>query len=795
MAVAPIDQTFNPALLADPRLLADAKLRSVFLQTHGLDDESTADPYQDMAAIEALVKKLKRDAFGEWRMPFERHWQRLLYYYLNNQWITWHPVKREWSQIRTYKWVPKPVTNKVEEVHRTIRTVFQQIELGAIARPMQPSPMDEIAASVADDLELPIREEHQIEAAFYEADFWFILLGNVFLHTWWDAHPTHNGILTLPYHRCTSPTCGYVISPDMLVDPQIAHGGQVQCPHCQGQEFQPAQTPDGSPLTTQVPIGSGRTDVVSPLELGTPPGYAHWETVPYVVRSRWRDKQYYEDRLSDAELKKLTFRKLPADQHLTILRSLLTQQYLGGGMYQGADPSAEGLVEYELWMKPTKQYPEGLVARLAGDRLVVLDEESVPGPLPYRSRQGTPLWPWMMGGYNKIAGRMYAAGACDTMLHKQDQLNMLDSYMLLIVSRSANPIWLEPKGMEVDKFTGMPGLIVRYNPGVFQGRVRPERIPGDGLHGSLFTLREQILQDIETMTGTSDPLKGQKPPGVEAFAALQLLVERAQSVHASPMKERGRLYKQWYHLALELEREYGPDTRTLRLLGPNRRFAFKVFERADLQGNIDIVIEDGVTTPKTALGKRAAIQQLVSLGAIDIQDPDTRYEILSEFGQRKLTPGLDHQKQDALREQDAFEQWARQLIETGRPPSLETPFKRKAWHAGEGDVIHDREHTQFALSDRFRDLLEAAQPPIRLLLEQIVEAHLLQHRQAMLMPMGPAGPDPSVSADTETPPADRPELQGDIGRAEGPASSGDRLADAAAVVPTNDAPPGQPSSF
>jgi hypothetical protein len=120
-------------------------------------------------------------------------------------------------------------------------------------------------------------------------------------------------------------------------------------------------------------------------------------------------------------------------------------------------------------------------------------------------------------------------GAISPLVQKQDQLNQLDSHTQLCVQRMGNPIWLEPKGTDVEKFTGEPGLVVKYNMLGTSGLGKPERIPAEAIPSTNFQLRQQYMQDIEEMAGTYDVLKGQKPTGVEAFSALQLLVERSQS--------------------------------------------------------------------------------------------------------------------------------------------------------------------------------------------------------------------------------------------------------------------------
>jgi hypothetical protein len=257
-----------------------------------------------------------------------------------------------------------------------------------------------------------------------------------------------------------------------------------------------------------------------------------------------------------------------------------------------------------------------------------------------------------------MGGRIWARSPLEPLLSKQDQINQIDSLTQLIIQRTANPVWLEPKGAEIKKFTGEPGLVVKYNPMVGGGNAKPERIAGENIPVTVIQLRAQVLQDFENLAGTSDILKGQRPPNVEAFSALQLLVERSQSRFGPALAERGHLYRHWYQIALELEREFGPAERVFAVLGPNQSWTFEEFHNADLSGEISVLIEDGSQTPKTSLGKRAAIEQLNQLGFLDKTDAEQRYNILKAFGQTDLLPSLDNDVKSAQQEQDAFEKWA-----------------------------------------------------------------------------------------------------------------------------------------
>jgi hypothetical protein len=432
--------------------------------------------------------------------------------------------------------------------------------------------------------------------------------------------------------------------------------------------------------------------------------------VQVIIRQRWREKRYYEDNYPELA-PKLKFDKAPTQRSLHLFKSLASQSdlmqapFVAGG---GGRSESEGMTEYEYWEQPSKAFPLGLFFRVAGDSnpmLIEDPEQGSPGPIPTQTKQGKPIWPWIHAGYEPFGGRLWATGALDPLIQKQDMLNQLDSMILLIIMRMANPVWLEPKGAEVEKFDGQPGLIIKYNLIGTSGQGKPERIEGMGPPTALFTVRDQYLRDIEELAGTFDIIKGQKPSGVEAFSALQLLVERSQSRFTTSLNERGEAYRQWYAIALELERTYGPTDRAHAVLGPNKTWAIRHFNNANLQGQVSVKVEDGSNVPKTSLGKRAAIEQANNLRMIDPADPDMRRSIFTTFGLTELLPALDSSVQAALREQDLFEKWADAGGEaTGTPP----PLTVRPWDAGldgQGISVRINELRKWANSDRMQQRL------------------------------------------------------------------------------------------
>ena len=703
--------------------------------------QEAPDPYADKARMLEVFKKCKEESM-EHRWIWEREWLRDLYYISGRQWITFHQHKREWIDKRLQKWIPRPVTNKMAETVQAIRSVFSGINLVAKARPLGSSTSSIATAEIADQMMPCIHEEHDMGQVMREQDFWLIGTGSSLLQVSWDLDQRSNRTF-IQHEQCV--TCQYTANPKEVED------GQGICPQCAEQsamfgmppvpgQWQPAVDEKGKKIGEWIAFGKGKTTALSPFEYAFPHTCTRFDELPYIIRLRWREKGWFEAN-APMLVPSISWEKTSSDRSLQLFKSLATSNEsgpMGSPLSTGAGgQQADGVTEYELWYKPTPEYPEGLVLRVIGDKDPIILEvpgEGLPGPIPYKDIDGGAIFPFVFCQYEHVGGRLYGRSAVSPLIQKQDQLNQLDSLIQLIVQRMSNPAWVIPEGAGVENLTGEPGLVIKWQPLGAASNAKPERIDGADVPSSLYQLRQQYVQDIEELSGAFDIIKGQKPSGVEAFSALQLLVERSQSRFTSVFAGRGELYRRWASIALELERQFGPDQRTWSIVSPNKGYTFQYFENAQLQGAIEMQIEDGSSMPKTSLGKRAAIEQSSQLGLLDPADPDQRYALLSHFGLSDLVPTLNFHVQAALQIQDAFEKWVKNP--QGLPPLVVKP-----WH----DVtIHWVERIKWLNTDKMRELM-ATDPMI----EQMVTQHLgeLQFNMMATMQQQPGAPgDPNSAA-------------------------------------------------
>lgn len=710
----------------------------------------TPDAYallqNEKAAIELLTKT--REICEPGRELFEYGWWRNLLYLLGRQWIYWNPGSREFKDKRLYKWVPKPVTNMIRTTVLSIRATASDLALAAHARPNGQAPKNVMAAQIADDMEPAIQHEHEIKKGFDIADFWTIVTGNSFLHPHWDKADPKNSVQVIR-EQCM--LCQTVSD---AVQIQEANG---RCPSCGGSQF--TQLPP-----EPVPIGRGRTIVASPLELLMPLYAADFDAVDRLVYLTWKPKHQIEDEFGAEFADRVCADSGPDVRSMQLFKALATTSDLvstptswNTGTFTGY---IVGAMEQHLWIRPNRKYPQGVYLRfIGGTNPTPVGLERKPD-IPWKTKDNRAIWPWIHYPYEVIGGRLYAMGAIDAIVQKQDQINQTDSLNQLTMQRMGNPIWLEPKGAEVERFTGEPGMVVKYLT-VGASGAKPERISGENIPQSFFAVREQYIRDVEELAGTYDVLKGSKPSGVEAFSALQLLVDRSQSRFKTFFKARSEAYRQWYAIALELERMHGPTERVHATLGPNRSWTFQTFDRANLDGDISIVVEDGTNVPKTALGRRAAIEHANQMGMIPKNNPEVQFAVLTEIGVPELVPSLDADVKECQREQQVFEEWAAAGF------NGPMPLRRLPWH---NDVVHLAENRKWMNGDAVREILQKlgeTDPQGAMTIEMALGQHLQEHQQ---FAMQQAAADQAMSGQGGQPPGDEPGGGGEGGRGAGRAA-------------------------
>jgi len=591
------------------------------------------DPYADQDAIKTRV----RDRMQLWKhgrdAMMRTAWRNILFY-RGHQWIVYDYRLGNWRPAALKRNTPRAVTNRYASTMDAYCSVLARVEPTLNFRPATDDPEDLATANVADRVmeivanEIDIRLQRQILAV------WAGFTGGAWLEAGYDPSPDH-GVRLVQHEQCA--TCGIQQPP---TDSQAC-----LAPGCGG-PMAPAMDPTtGQPIGHEAPIGKMYADIATCFEMFYDTSVSNFSLAHDCARKksisvdeakrRWPDfaDQIHAD--SAANTGELYQERLP------LLAGAVEE--VGGGFgrtwpFNQGVMTASRVTETWYWCLPEESYPDGLLAIIVGTELLVYV-----GPLAYFDSRpdGTKDYflPLVHFPTKLVPGSAWPKTVADDLALKQVQRNRLESLIEAILNRTANPVWLVPAGANVTQFTGDPGQVITWN-ALGPSPHPPARVAGQGIPTGLISWMQMIDHDFEELAATFDVMKGDRPAGVSAGVALQMLQERAMSRFGPMFILWEQAWAKFGRMALAIFRQFATEPRLLKIKGRNGQWEISKFMAADLTGRVDVVPEAGSGMPKSTLVERAAIEQAINMGAINIRDPEIQQKVLELYDLSMLTPGM-----------------------------------------------------------------------------------------------------------------------------------------------------------
>jgi hypothetical protein len=697
------------------------------------EPEKQKDPYQDFAEIsERIDKCLKADAFS--RIFFENNWARNIFFYAGAQWL--RKSNGRWERRNLPNWFPRAQTNKLaEKANDLITQLLQGGRVPISYTPSSDSEADMGTADVGERIrEVMYTEAHCDEQAHLLAS-WLILTGNAFGIPHYDMDEAH-GVTQVPFQKCAD--CGEQIDPE-AINPEAP-----ACPTCDSANVAPSLDETGQPtdIAHEYPIGALQLEVAGPFEIRGDHRISDVRKWRKFVHQKKYDLAWAKEKWPDFK------EHIQADNgsspdtaqfYMDLFANLTPDFAFGAGLSSNGStaakyPKASAYCYREL---PSEKYPEGLYAVRIGPNPEAIVEA---GPLPttYGAgvKKGKKFLPLIHWRSNLVPGRLWGKTPIDDLITLQVFRNMIEANIRLSIQRMGNAMWLLPKGCGVDVLTGEPGQTVPYSPMSVGGTnfAKPERIPADLNNiGALVTMLKVIDDAMERISGTFFLQGGNAPPGVTAASALAYLGEKGQQSLSTLRTGWAQGWAEFDKQALEICRENWDDNRMRAVSGKNRKWQVEQFSKADIQGSVNFIVDWNSLAPKSNATERATIGQLVQLGMVNPQDPETQIAVLKKFGMLDLKGSFDIDIQDAAKEEDRF-------ISDNEMPQVR-PFV-------DNSQAHLISHIDFAKTDEFRELPQDKQ---QAWLGHISNTVLdITTRRLMLTQ---AGLDPDVPALAEVPSA------------------------------------------
>lgn len=587
-------------------------------------DLTEIDDVQEAAnAIELFYKN---DSVVKSQLSYS--WERNQLFLDGRQWIVYEGNREtggKWNTLQVSKdneYIPRPVTNYIFDAYQTLKGYLLKQKPRITVRPNSSSHKDKSAAKIATLVSETNYERLKEDQNYEYAASCLVLYATVFKKSYWDNSFLNQ--VKIPV-MTTIPT----------FDPMTgAPTGE--------QEVQ-AVDENGEPMVEVLPLGDVNTDVVEPYRIALDPlandlHKARWIMEYAIQPLDWIKKVYgktengFTGRVDEIKT------ETALNSSMRRFFQLKTSSGVKGGTITAdSGLGSENYIENtavvkEYYEKPSEKHPKG--------RLIVV-ANGIPlyaGDSPCEGPDMGDWHPYSECRWEPVPGRFWGKGPLDDGVETQKIINSIDATVILTRKTMAVPQKLIPKGQGIEpgEWTGRPGHEQFYRPD--GSGAKPETIPGQGVHESVFAERERRLEDFKQITGAIDILKGDRPPGVTAASALSMLYEVGTG-KLFPILNRWKQFiesdqKKQLRLIAHKYKEVRPDfIRMLKMRNTElSEDDINNFIGEDLYDNCNVMIEAGSNIPKLQAAEQAMLLEVANTGALALDVPENRTEFLTRLG-------------------------------------------------------------------------------------------------------------------------------------------------------------------
>jgi hypothetical protein len=304
----------------------------------------------------------------------------------------------------------------------------------------------------------------------------------------------------------------------------------------------------------------------------------------------------------------------------------------------------------------------------------------------------------------------------------QREINRTRSQLIEARNLTSKPGFFYRTGsMDVNKWTSAPGQAIDIKP----GSEFPQPIPLPQIPAYVENMQDRYLQDVEDISGQHQVSKGNAPAGVTAGTAIQFLQEADNSYMATTHSSIEDAMKKVAHQTIALAIEFYDSERLVKYVGRDGQINAKYLSQSDIKSGTDIRIEGGSSLPVSKAARIALFMDLMTRGAIPVDQalklmelPSMKaYYDLTEVDEKQATrenvamSELDPQQ--TLQARIQVVQMAQQSIPMGIDP-MQSPQASQQMELGNEPVVevHDWDehdvhimvHTRYMKSQEYEML-------------------------------------------------------------------------------------------
>lgn len=605
------------------------------------------------------------------------HWEKNHLMLDGQQWLVYEGNREtggQWKRLSPSpqnEYIPRPVTNYLYDAYQTLKGYILKNKPRITVRPNTHTNKDKTAAKIA-ELVADTNYERLQEQENYEYAFsCLVTYGTVFKKDYWDT--SYMSLVKVPKMEPR---------PVTQQDPMTG----MPIPTGQTELVQAINPETGEYLFDELPLGDVNTAVVEPYRICLDPLAANLHDIRWIMEYSirpltWIVENYdrplqgagqlppeqesdpvaqegseqdlsHDDNDEDDDSPPVPqepgytglAKQVKPEKHLSaslrrffqLKASSGVRGIMGSGLGQTSSGGDSTMIENsavvkEYYERPTKDNPHGRLLVVANGKTLYA------GPSPYTGPQQGDWHPYSSCRWEIVPGRFWGKSPFDDATEIQKHINSIDSVVILTRKTMAIPQKLIPRGTMAnnDSWTGRPGQKIFFTPG--SNGEAPSTVPGVGVDAQVMQERAQKVEDIKSITGAIDILKGDRPPGVTAFSALNLLFEVGAG-KLFPIADRVKRFiesSQRKQLQLIANKYREPRPQFIqRLMSMNSELTIdqiKDFLGKDLYDNCNVIIDPASAVPKMKAAEQAKLMELAQLGVLNLEDPANKREFLERL--------------------------------------------------------------------------------------------------------------------------------------------------------------------
>lgn len=686
-----------------------------------MNEEGEFGNFEDVKSLAKLVDNVYEGAQGYLR-TLSNIWEENINFYLGNHYIYYNEKDGRFEGLPTNqltKHIPRPITNFILPIVQTVVSVFTQQKPNATVRPNSTDKADENAAKLAERLQ-DYKWEADDEARLHvTAAMIMCLTGTCIRKDYWD------------------PTKGPVIGT-----------GEVD--------------EEGNEET--ITLGDTAVEILDPFRV-----IPDWQAVN-PIDAAW----FMEVNIKPIAWAKDAFGKtgegftglaeeMKEDHHLSTVMQVYTRlkttagpghnyvNYTGGYAY---DSLKNHTVVKEVYIRPTKKYPAGLLVVVSGGQTLYVNSS------PYYNPEFDDSWhPYSFCKYQEEAFRFHGISLVENLVSLNKRINQIDALMILNRMTMAMPQWLWPSGHGIPEgsATGKPGQIFKWNPNGTNG-AKPEKIQSADIAQSVLIERQNLTAEMFKIARVSEILQGIRPKGAQTATEIQTLHQETYSSFSPTIQNWEKFIEQGQAKKLMNMAKFMREPRTdmirrMQVLNKdNLDVEIVDFIGSDLRDNVSVRIESGSSTPRSKAFEMQNIKELAQsglFGPVDpMQNPIGNKQMLEKFGVKGISTPVNADVERANWVVSELQAINRGKLPPEHYPTI-LPFDNLEIHLGilENHIKKPNfKDEQGMFARRYQELMGILQQQQQAAMEQQMQQQQMMAEQGIVASPPPAGPNPQGAA-------------------------------------------------